>query len=67
MLGRGGRAAPADARSLARAHLRQIDGKAEKALGGKGVVTDATVRAHLEECRERIARVLAASLQANEP
>jgi hypothetical protein len=58
--------APPDARSLARAHLKEIDGKIKKALDDN-VVADETTRAHLQECRERIAKVLNASLQVSEP
>jgi hypothetical protein len=64
---RGARFAPPDARSLARAHLREIDKKIEKALGEKAITIDATTRAHLEECRERIGKVLGASMQVSEP
>ena len=55
---------PADARSLAWLHLKGIDKRAEKLLGDKG--TDDTTRAHLEECRERIAKVLTASVTVND-
>jgi hypothetical protein len=64
----GSRAAPPpDARSLARAHLRGIQGKIETTLKEKGASLDDTSRAHLDECQERIAKVLAASMQLNEP
>jgi hypothetical protein len=67
-LGRDGAAgAPADARSLARAHLKEIAKRIDKALADKTVEVDETTRAHLEECQEGIAKVLAASLQAVEP
>jgi hypothetical protein len=68
--GPGAGRAPADARSLARAHLREIDRKIETDLGGgfgPNVRMDAATRAHLEECRERIAKVLTASMQVSEP
>jgi hypothetical protein len=61
-----GKRAPADARSLARMHLRDIGKRIDKLLGDKVALDDVT-RAHLEECQERIAKVLSASLQANEP
>jgi hypothetical protein len=57
---------PPDARSLARMHLREIQGRINGALNEKNAV-DETTRAHLEECRERLGRVLNASLQLNEP
>jgi hypothetical protein len=58
---------PADARSLARFHLREIDRKLDKALSDKEMKADDTTRAHFEECRERIAKVLTASIQVREP
>jgi hypothetical protein len=58
---------PPDARSLARMHLRDIRKKVEETLGNKKVAVDDTTRAHLEECRERIAKVLNASMQVQEP
>ncbi len=62
------RSAPPDARSLARLHLKEIAAKIESRLkppnnGG----LDDTTRAHLDECHERIAKVLNASMQVNEP
>ncbi len=58
---------PPDARSLARMHLRDIRKKIEETLENKQVAVDDTTRAHLEECRERIAKVLNASMQVQEP
>jgi hypothetical protein len=57
---------PADARSLARLHLREIDRKIEKLLADKQMGMDDTARAHLEECRDRISKVLASSIQTSE-
>jgi len=59
---------PPDARSLARHHLKEIQQRIELALKDKGMAVDdmVTTRAHLEECRERIGRVLTASLQVND-
>jgi hypothetical protein len=65
ILGGGGGEAPADAKSLARLHLKEIDGKLEKALQSDKL--DDTTKAHFEESRQRIAKVLAAGLDANEP
>ncbi len=62
----GGGATPADAKSLARMHLREIDRKVETTLKEKGATLDDTCRAHLEECHERIAKVLNASMQLND-
>jgi hypothetical protein len=58
--------APPDARSLARFHLRQIGTRIDAALKAKAADTDETTLAHLEECKERIAKVLSASMQAND-
>ncbi|HET6573704.1 MAG TPA: zinc-dependent metalloprotease [Fimbriiglobus sp.] len=60
----GSRSVPADAKSLARLHLKEIGKRVDAALDGE---KDDTVRAHLEETKERIAKVLAASVTANEP
>jgi hypothetical protein len=65
-LGDGGGAAPPDARSLARRHLREISTRIEAALNDKQAAPDETTHAHLEECRERIAKVLTASMQVND-
>lgn len=53
------RPAPADARSLARMHLREIQKKLEACLKEP---CDDTTRAHYEECQERIAKVLTATM-----
>ncbi len=58
---------PPDARSLARFHLRSIDRSIKKVLEDKAMSLDDTTRAHLEECQERIAKVLSASMQVSEP
>jgi len=58
---------PPDARSLARMHMRDIGKRIDATLGDKQAVIEDTTRAHLEECRERIAKVLNASMQVNEP
>src|SRR5262249_19749337 len=57
---RSAASAPADARSLARMHLREIGRRIEAALGDKQNLLDDTTRAHLEECQERINKVLTA-------
>ena len=61
------RPAPPDARSLARMHLKDVARKIDWALADKKGPPDDTVRAHLEECKEQIAKVLAAGVQVNEP
>jgi hypothetical protein len=58
---------PPDAKSLARMHLRDVQRKIETTLKEKGPNLDETCRAHLDECQERIAKVLGASMQLNEP
>ena len=58
---------PADARSLARMHLRELGRKIEATLNDKEQKLDDTTRAHLEESGERIAKVLGASVQVGEP
>jgi hypothetical protein len=60
-------ATPPDAKSLARMHLRDIRRKIDATLKEKGEALDDTSRAHLDECQERIAKVLGASMQVHEP
>ena len=65
---RGGNAsAPADARALARLHLKEISGRIARVLETSNTTIDDISRAHLEECRHRIAKVLEANLDAREP
>jgi hypothetical protein len=59
-------AVPPDARSLARAHLKEINKRIETALKDKAADADETTVAHLEECQERIKKTLNASLQVND-
>jgi hypothetical protein len=63
----GSRYSIPDARSLARMHLREINKRIEDSLKDKQVKVEETTRAHLEECRERIDKVLNASMQVREP
>jgi hypothetical protein len=63
----GGGTYPADARSLARMHLKQINDRIGKVLVAKDPSVDDTTRAHLDECRFRIGKVLHAAVQSNEP
>jgi hypothetical protein len=58
---------PADARALARLHLKGINERIAKVLDEKDLAIDDTTRAHLEESRQRIAKVLDAPLTSNEP
>jgi hypothetical protein len=65
---RGGSGAlPADARALARLHLKEISSRIGKVLETKNLTIDDTSRAHLEECQHRIAKVLEANLGVREP
>ena len=58
---------PADARSLARLHLKEIDGRIGKVLARKDVQVDDTTRAHLEECHNQVAKILDATMTLNSP
>ena len=58
---------PADARSLARLHLREIGDRISKVLDNKDAGIDDTTRAHLEEARHKIGKVLDAGFDSNEP
>jgi len=58
--------APPDARSLARMHLKDVAAKIESRLKSPNNGLDDTTRAHLDECHERIVKVLNASMQVNE-
>jgi hypothetical protein len=60
------RPTPPDARSLARMHLRLISKRIEGLLSDRQVAIDDVTRAHLEECYERITKVLNASMQVHE-
>src|SRR5262245_23482916 len=51
-----------DARSLARMHLRDVNRRIDLALSDKKSPPEDTLRAHLEETKEQIAKVLAATV-----
>jgi hypothetical protein len=59
-----GGSVPADAKSLARLHLKEANERIKLALKAE---KDDTVRAHLDELQERISKVLDAKVTANEP
>jgi len=63
-LGGGNRSMPADARALARLHLKEINSRISKVLETSNLTIDDTSRAHLDESRHRIAKVLEANLDA---
>lgn len=65
VLGKGARNTPPDARSLARLHLNELAKKIDGALGNPAVAEDDTARAHLDECRERIRKVVNAGVQTD--
>jgi hypothetical protein len=62
----GNAAVPADARALARLHLKEIASRINRVLESNHPAVDDTTRAHLEECRHRIAKVLEANLDDRE-
>jgi hypothetical protein len=62
--GRGDGSMPADARALARLHLKELFGRITRVLEPSNLTIDDTTRAHLDESRHRIAKVLEANLDA---
>jgi hypothetical protein len=66
-IGGGSSSVPADARALARLHLKQIAGRIGTVLENRSACLDDTTRAHLEECKHRIAKVLEANLDIRDP
>ena len=58
---------PADARSLARMHLKEIKDSDLPVLDANDLAIDDTTRAHLDECRFKIGKVLDAGIESNEP
>ncbi len=65
MMGGDSSSLPPDARSLARYHLNELNARIDNLLKTKPDV-DETTLAHLQESKERIAKVLSASLQSND-
>ena len=59
----GGGSIPADAKSLARMHLKEAEKRIDAALKDE---KDDTAKAHLDELGVQIKRVLAASVSASE-
>ncbi len=57
---------PADAKSLARLHLKRIGDAVGKVLDTKDVALDDTCRAHFEELRQNITKTLNAEVASNE-
>ncbi|MSU64219.1 MAG: DUF5117 domain-containing protein [Pedosphaera sp.] len=57
---------PADAKSLARMHLSDLGERIGKALTSRGARLDDTTKAHLAECKQRIAKTLDSSYTSNE-
>ena len=60
---------PADSRALARFHLRLVGDKLTRVLDpkAKDVTLDDTCRAHFDDLANKVAKVLNADLNANEP
>ena len=67
IIGGGSSSVPADARALARLHLKEIAGRIGMVLETRNTSLDDTTRAHLEESKHRIAKVLEANLDIKEP
>ena len=63
MGGGGSNSVPADAKSLARLHLKETGKRIDAALKDE---KDDTAKAHLDELKEQIGKVLGANLTANE-
>ncbi len=61
----GTAAVPADARTLARMHLSQLNEGIDRTLAAEGLTLDDYSRAHLIDCRERIQQALNAELRVN--
>lgn len=55
-----------DGKSLARMHLKEIQKNIVVVLADKTLIIEDASRAHLDECQERIQKVLTASIQARE-
>lgn len=66
LIGGGNASVPADARALARLHLREIRDQIAKQLDAKGGKLDDTTRAHLEESKEKITRILDAQVNVRD-
>ncbi|MFT3882080.1 MAG: zinc-dependent metalloprotease [Gemmatales bacterium] len=66
LLSGGGGTVPPDAQSLARHHLRELNKMIDNSLKAMPTGSDEIQIAHLEECKEKIAKLLAASLQSHD-
>ena len=58
---------PADARALARLHLKELGEKIGKILSAKDIQLDDTCRAHFDDLSQKINQVLGADINVNEP
>ena len=67
LLGDGSGTAPADARSLARLHLKNLNTRLAAAIASKKVTMDAYTNAHLQEIQQQIEKVLGADLTSGRP
>ena len=66
LVGGGNASVPADARALARLHLKELLERITKELDAKGEKLDDTTRAHLDESKEKIARILDAQISVRD-
>jgi hypothetical protein len=66
LLGGGGEY-PADARSLARTHLKELDSRLQAVLENQAVQMDDATRAHFAESRDLVTKVLNAQFEARRP
>ncbi len=67
LFGTGAGSYPADARSLARFHMKEIGERIGKTLDSKDLQIDDTCRAHFDELRQKIAKVVDADINTTEP
>jgi len=67
LLGGSSGTAPADARSLARLHLKNLNTRLTVAINSKKVTMDAYTTAHLQEIQQQIEKVLDADLTSSRP
>ncbi len=67
LLGGSSGSAPADARSLARLHLKNLNTRLTAAINSKKVTMDAYTTAHIQEIQQQIEKVLDADLTSSRP
>ncbi len=67
ILGGGGGSYPADARSLARLHLKELDQRLQQTLESTTIQMDDATRGHLAESRDVVSKVLNAEFEVAQP